>query len=262
MRQITLPSGMTGKIRGISLGRLNALMKDKATANDPGGWMEPIITNTWLETLDHGIYDAAKFNWMDALIADRAAAIIAAAAETYGPMFPISIQCPGCTKAYEWDINLTELETSPFSAEVLAKLAIGNNDFTTEVRGRTVHFVIPTGKTEATLMGYGKKKKKKDEDPEPPGAMDLVMCRILGVDGADTPEEVRAFFEDLEMWEVEELQSALDAFDGGVQTMVETECPRAECEEVARVQLPFGPTLFRPRKGLVVRLQPEPGQRR
>lgn len=283
--EIEAPSGLKGRIRNLT-GRDGRYLSDREVQRQ-GTLVEHILSNCWLETIDHGVYDAKREQprWSDVLQGDRTFILIQIRIATHGPTYPFKAQCANesCRKRrFEWEIDLDELPVRKLPEAARAKLASGENRFevrvpgTEELRepeasgdeltvsrrrpapiivpdtGTRIAFSLPTGADEkrAVKLQEQLRKASKGGDLETNNLVNAILLRVLDIEGVDRGKKDSGFLDYLEDRSLAELGTLLDRFDDfdcGVETTVEIECPT--CSLVQEVRLPFDEAFFFPRRG-------------
>ncbi len=238
-RHIILPSGLAGQLRGFKTKDAN-LLADKAGMKQ-GIIFERILDSCWEKTDDPGPYDVAgkKLDWLDVLVADRMAALVAVRAATYPEPYSFPVQCEveRCREPFHWDIDLDkQLTVKPLPPASIERFKNGNRfPITIPGTGHKAHFQLQTGRSEAAGVKLVKAR----------GATQLISCalylRVPEVEGVDNR---LAFFDDLDLGDANALIQAMDEADGGVETDIEIECP--SCATRQQIQLPFGREFFLP----------------
>lgn len=277
--EIRCPSGLTGKIRGLT-GKDGRFLSDAALQKS-GMMVDHILANCWEETLDPGFYQLdSKGNlpWGKVLIGDRMYVLIQIRIAGRGEStYDFKHQCenPQCRESFDWEIDLEELPVQMLSEQVRARFAAGHFELEcvvpgTEERrlltedgkglallkpkreivpgtGKKATFRLQTGADEAVLMklAQGKRKNKKPSGAteEENALTDMVRLRTLAIEGAP---DLNSFFDDMPLDSIARMLDRYDEQDCGVDTTIEIQCPA--CERLQEKNLPFGGDFFFQRK--------------
>lgn len=234
------PSGLGGRIRGLK-GKEMKLLSDKRKAKS-GNLFDELIEACWLETTTPGPYrltDKGRPAWIDVLAGDRFYVLLMIRCATYPDEpypFPVTCSASNCGDSFEWEVPLEELPVRKLSEENLKRFVEGV-PFEGSIGGRKIKFVLPTGRHEKLGQKY---VRGADAD-----LMQVLNVRITEIEGVDPAKRIE-FLEDLELCEHRNLLEQFDSVDCGVETGIEVVC--TSCGTTQRIDLPFGPAFFMPRK--------------
>jgi hypothetical protein len=238
-REVVLPSGAAGLVRGFKVREANMLAD--AAAMRAGTAYTRVLRECWVQTNAPGPYSDGPLDWDKALVCDRFVALMQVRIATYGSEYSFQVQCSAeaCRKKFQWDTDLVkDFPVKPVPAESLDVFAHGGNRFPITIAGRAAFFRL--------LVGADEAKNKTGASAARSRLMTVALdARIVEVQGVREHEKQR-WISDLDMGEVQEILATLDEADGGVDTDIDVEC--AECGNVFEVQLPFGRDFFVPSK--------------
>lgn len=274
--EIECPSGLTGKIRGLT-GKDGRYLTDPAL-NRSGALPDHILANVWEETTNPGFYrlnDKGKLTFGQVLVGDRMYALIQSRIAGRGDsMYQFPAQCAeeGCRKKFDWEIDLDDLPVQRLSQALRDQFTTGDFDLkcivpgsedrkllTTDQTtglvlakpkreivvgtGKTVTFRLQTGDDEAVLRKLQEKsrKKKREGSDEENAMVDMILTRTKAIDGV-SPEGMVEYLESLSLDSIAQLLDRYDEQDCGVDTTIEIECP--ECRGLRDITLPFGGDFF------------------
>jgi hypothetical protein len=249
--EIVCPSGFAGTIRRMTIRELDALSSRKA--NRAGTSLDLMFSQTWIGTSELGPYrppfvefpegsKGASVDWSKVFLGDRTHVMMELRRFVLGDEFGFDVTCPAalCRRRIEWQVDLSKLERKDMTEEVRAHLVEHGNEFvrTLPYSGKKVSFKMLTGADERRVVAATK---------DNPDALlsSTMLVRIVGVEGARTPSERRAFVENMDLEDATWIQQEWEAVDSGVSTDVEIECPH--CGKITRIELPFDADFFSPR---------------
>ncbi len=245
-QEITCPSGLIGRIRGMKV-REERILADRKLARS-GGQVDRLLSACWEETVDPAIYAFGdkKIDWGQVLQGDRFFALLLIRALTYGPEYAFSVNCqnPTCRARIDWELDLRELPVRELSDES-REVFLNGNRFQTVLpdSGKRVWFGLVTGAIERKLPQVRKSAGERV-------LSSVLAMRVQEIEGVESREK-RKFIEDLTMRDADFLMDEFDRVDCGVDTNIEIECP--ECFSVQEVELPFEKSFFMPGKERVKR---------
>jgi hypothetical protein len=207
-----------------------------------------VLASVWEETEAVGeVYDFPdnEIDWSHVLLCDRFTALLYARVATWGAEYSFRQQCGACRRRYTWELDITELEIKPLPQTSIAAYKEGNR-FTTTVlddsgEARKVIFQLVTPKLESKIV------QAADIAVSDRVTASLAQ-RIVSVEGLDPGKgAIKAWLNDLDMGSLYDLLQELDAYDGGIETEIEIECPH--CGEREELELPLDRSEFwNPRK--------------
>jgi len=239
--EITCPSGLSGRIRGMKA-REERILADRKLAKS-GGQVEQILSACWEETLEAGPYSfgLSAPNWSEVLVGDRLYALLQVRTVSYGPTYEFAVTCSNreCRARIDWELDLRDLPVTPLSDESRSALLADRTFGTVLPRaGRGVEFRLLRGADERRMSAQ---RRASGERP----LTTMLAMRIESIEGVETKDKLR-FLEDLEMADVSFLLGEFDRVDCGVETEIEVECP--ECLGLTSVELPFEKGFFLPQR--------------
>lgn len=248
---ITLPSGMTGEIRGMKGREAQALADPTLTRS--GKSVEIMLEACFLSVVEPGVYSfepGSKPKWTNVFLADRFQALIDIRIATWGAEYEFALQCGECRERYDWELDLRELPRKLMPEETRAQLKEGHNRFTCEGPDDSeITFKLANGADEATIAKLRRQNKGRW------GIVDALAVQVVNVSSImprdaqqDRPSQkaIRGWLEELDLLPLRAVLDAIQAHDGGVETDIETECPL--CQWRQEVALPFDGTFFYPKK--------------
>lgn len=239
MTEITCPSGLSGRIRGMKV-REERILTDRKLAKD-GGQVDALLAACWQDTLDAGPYDFADgtVDWAKVLQGDRFYALLQVRMATYGPEYAFEVTCQNeaCRAKIEWELDLNDLPVRALTPESLAAFSSGNR-FETILpdAGVRIGFRLLTGAEERKIPALRRGVRDRMISA-------MLSLRVTDIEGVDVRSK-RTFIEDLTMRDATFLIDAFQQVDCGVETAIEIECP--DCMTVQEVELPFDQTFFIP----------------
>jgi hypothetical protein len=245
---ITLPSGLSGEVRGLTGRDMRYLTNEKVVRDREVE--DYIVSHCWVSTVDSGPYELKgdSPDWTgQVLVGDRYYLLIAAREATYpGREYVVKLQCGqvGCKRRFEWEINLAELlakrtrRLAPKDAEVFR----AGNRFSETIpfSDKTFTFQLQTAaNARKTQMRIEQKKLGPKREQERVNAMvDVLAGLILEVDGVEKRREaIFDFLEALPMASLDALLPLIQAHDCGVDSDIDVECPY--CGGAMLIALPF-----------------------
>ena len=236
---ITCPSGLSGVMRGMKV-REERVFADRKLARR-GGQLDALLGACWEQTLDPGPYafGTEEIDWGAVLQGDRFYALLQLRALTYGAEYAFAVGCQeaSCRARFEWEIDLNALKVRRLSAESLAAFSGGNRfEATLPDAGVRLWFQLFTGADERKLPQLRRSAGERMLSA-------MLAQRVVEVEGV-SPQEKRAFLEELSLRDADYLVDEFDRVECGVDTTIEVECP--ECFTVQEVELPFDQGFFLP----------------
>jgi len=239
--EITCPSGLSGRIRGMKA-REERILADRKLAKS-GGQIDQILAACWEETLDPGPYTfgLSAPNWSEVLVGDRLYALLHVRSVSYGSMYEFAVTCSNreCRSRIDWELDLRDLPVTKLSDESRSAL----------LAGRTFHAVLPrAARAVAFRLLRGADERRMSAQRRASGERPLttmLAMRIESIEDVETKDKLR-FLEDLEMADVSFLLGEFDRVECGVETEIEVECP--DCLSLTTVELPFEKGFFLPQR--------------
>lgn len=260
--EITFPSGLRGRIRGL-VGRDFKLF-NRATAKTGEG-VTKILNSCWVETVDPGIYRAdasGRVNFADVLVGDRFYGIVGIRMAMYPPgcdeeMYTFKVHCtdPGCRATIEWQVKLADLPVRKLPKATADKLVAGVNEFETKLDdGTVVTFALQNGRGQAKAHRLQQHLTRHAERGQKPADIVLALAaRIVRISGVEVDEDDEhtayeqkvAWLEDLRGPMHRRILRAIEKADCGIETEIEVECD--ECGARQELDLPFDATFLFPK---------------
>ena len=252
---IECPSGLAGTVRKWKMSEGNVLSSKRIQKQNR--LIDELMAKTWMATKASGLCDYVMNGvgpkWTDVLAGDRMYALIQGRILTWGAEYDFKYQCDNssCSRAFWWQIDLSELPVKKLSEEDAAIFKDGNK-FTEEcemsdedgkVIRRKITFQLMTGTTQRRAI-------RESEDPanQDKALTTSLASRILDVEGVkfDKKRTIATWLDDQDLDLMLQLVEIFDAHDCGVQTGIEIECQH--CNNEMSVELPFGRTFYLPEK--------------
>lgn len=231
MPQVTCPSGLSGEIRKLKVREENFLVNAKKARS--GTAIIEVLSGVWIQTTDPGPY---KFdgnpNWSKVLLGDQMHAIIQMRIATFGSTFVFPTQCghPLCRAPFEWEVDLSKLPVQPLS-EPSRRIFLDDNRFPATIAstGQKVWFRL-------LLVEAQKKYRMLRREKQDELSTESMRMQIIEVEGVDR-KNLRAFIDDMDSDDADDLRRQFDDAGCGVETTVKIECP--ECDTQSEIELPF-----------------------
>ena len=173
---------------------------------------------------------------------DRNALMIAIRVSGYGREYEPSFNCPQCEVQTELQIDLADLGIKPLELEPAEAFA-NKFYFDLPVTKKQVAFRFLTGEEEEKILKTLEIKKKKGIQND-----NLVTTRLLSsiveIDGVSDRNKISKFVQFMPARDSLALRKFIDKHEPGVDMTVEFMCQN--CDHVADISLPMGPTFFWP----------------
>lgn len=240
MIEVTCPSGLQGRIRGMKVKDEQLFINRKLASS--GRIITELLKAVWESTIDPGPYafGDGEPHWEQVLSSDRTHILIQLRVASYGTDYEFRVTCGSCRKLYGWGVDLAEdIDVVPVSETGLASVKSNEPISVPLTDGRTAKCRLMRGEDDTFLATLGTKDEAK--------VMTYHLARrITEIDGKHRWPDIVAIVEDMEAVVGDRLWDATDALEGGVETMFDVECPA--CGNVQQVLLPFGAEFFSSRK--------------
>ena len=242
-REVTLPSGAKGRIRGLKGRELN-LFANRSAAR-AGKTSQQILKNVWIETIDPGpLYSEEGVDWSSAPQCDRFTAIFYARIATYGNDLEFPYKCSSCGKKCTWCEDLSQRPIKMLPESSIEAFKAGN-----KLKGtvedpdggvRSFVFQLLTPKLEEKI------EQVQSLAPTEKATASLAQ-RIVSIEGLeDGKGPVKAFLNDLDAVPLLDLMELMDAADGGINTTITVVCP--SCGDEEDMELPLEEAFWAPPK--------------
>lgn len=244
-KEITLPSGAKGIVRGLKGAEINLFANAQAARR--GRTAMELLKNVWVKTLDSGpLHEGDSIDWDEAPKCDRFYALFCARIATYGKEYAFPHQCTDltCRKTFEWVEDLEKLPVTALPEKSIVCFK-DNNRFSTEVmdnetQTRKVIFQLLTPKIE------GKVEQVQSLAPTEKATASLSQ-RIVSIAGiGEEKADIKKFFADLDAGTLYDLIYEMDLVDGGIETEIQIECPH--CGNIMEEDLPLLAAFWSPVK--------------
>ena len=242
MLEVTCPSGLQGRVRGMKVKDEQLFANRKLLQS--GRVISELLKSCWLETIDPGPYNFEDQPvWDTVLAADRTYLLIKIRIASYGTDYEFRVTCNNCRKLYGWAIDLEkDMDIIPVSDIGVQSVKSGEPLPVQLMDGSNAQCRLLTGEDEAFLSALGVKDENK--------LLSYHMARrIVQIGKWDRFPDIVAAVEDMEAAVGDRLWDELDALEGGVETTFDVEC--GSCGNVQQVMLPFEAGFFSSRKRFV-----------
>ena len=241
MTEVTCPSGLRGRIRGMKVKDEQLFANRKLTRS--GRVLSELLKSCWVETLDSGPYtfeDDTRIHWDTILSSDRTYLLLQIRVATYGKDYEFKVVCDSCDRKYGWGVDLLkDIETVPVPQIGIEHVRTGEPILIKFGDGQVAKCKLSTGEDEIFLATSVDKNQASI-------LSNALARRIVELDGTNLFRQIREKVEDLEAAHADELWDATDEIEGGVNTSFHVECP--SCGNTQQVILPFEAGFFSSRK--------------
>lgn len=221
---------------------ISELMGDATKASKMASLFDKLLKTCWLETTNSGVYKEFDGDWSMALVGDRLFVLLEIRKATYGSKYEFDIQCQmvQCRNKIQWEMSLDDLPVQPLSDESKDIFKAGNRfEAAIPSDGKKIWFKLMTGVDETRIA----KSATNNGDAGP--LVEALLARVTEIEGVSAGDR-RAFIEDMEMADFNDLIDVFDEADGGVETTFDVQCN--ECGRIQEVELPFDRDFLLPRK--------------
>ena len=173
---------------------------------------------------------------------DRNALMVAIRVSGYGREYEPSFNCPSCEVQTDLKIDLADLGIKPLEIEPAGPFE-NRFYFQLPLTKKTVGFRFLTGEEEEKILKTLEVKKKKGIQND-----NLVTTRLMSsiveIDGVTDRNQISKFVHFMPARDSLALRKYIDKHEPGVDMTVEFMCQN--CDHVADITLPMGPTFFWP----------------
>lgn len=220
---ITLPSGKSVTLRGMTTREMDILANKKAMKDGEG--INEIAKNCIVSHSEDFHYDTA-------LQGDRYSIIVNIRRITYPGHYEFQIQCPDCNTKTTYKVDLESLEIKALDGRPTEGL-----EFVFPRCKKKITYHLPTGIDEKEIL---KMKKKYSENL-------LSMALMVYTDEIDG-EKIKKleFFQNLDAYDVLAFQDDLSERNCGIETGIEIEC--SNCDNEFEAEMPITKDFFLPKK--------------
>ena len=230
--QKTLPSGLSGEIRGLKGREIKKLGESQNPYFD-------VLDGCWLKTLAAGPYvlhDGERPRWTEVLSGDIMTALLAVSEATFGAKRVVNWPCEshGC-RSQVAALNATPIDVTkniairPLAPEMLAAFRDGNR-IEAVVDGKRLWHRLATGADIAAAFARAGKGK--------PDIFEALERRIVEIEGVrDFPQDRIAWLEELELADLRAFGKTMNSRECGPEQTFQTQC--AFCKLVQDVPIPF-----------------------
>lgn len=232
---VVCPSGLVVQVRKAKIRDFQLLQDRKevkagrATAN----LIKACVTNV----VDPGPY-GDKIDWTKVLVGDQMVAMLAVRRVTHGDAFDFDVTCPHCRARISWSVNLTDLAMQPYSAEAIA-LFKASKPCVATVIGKTFefeHVTVELASRAAKLIETERRNAAGKQQSSGNALAEGVLIRLISVEGVEKAQ-LREWVEDLDLDVLKQIRSALEKYDGGIETEIAVECEA--CGAAPEIELPL-----------------------
>lgn len=227
--EFKFPSGMIGKIRGMTAGEQN-MFADKKKFKQEG--LDGLLKKCIVEPTD--------LNLKEMLIGDKFFAIFQIRRLTYGDKYSFRTICPFCDEPGKYYVNLDEFKTRYLEnrkVEGIEPDQIEKIPFELPFTKKKVLFRLLKGKDEKYQQEIAKKKSDKI-------LTSTLMLHVQEIEGEDMVTE--EFFESIPAYDAQALRDFIDECDCGIETEITVTCN--ECDADFELDLPLTSDFFFPKK--------------
>jgi hypothetical protein len=174
-----------------------------------------------------------KLHWEHVAAVDRIYALIHLRMLSYRKDYRFRVNCRNCELAFDWSLDLTELDVIEMAPEGIEHLKTGEPIPVTLDGGLSVLVRVLTGEDETFLA-------TSEVDEELLGVH--LARRIVKIGEAQAYDEVVSAIKELRASDADELRSLTDDIEGGIETTFDVQCK--SCKAVQKVILPFEADFF------------------
>jgi len=232
--EVVCPSGLKGVLRAMKV-KEEGLFGNKALMRQHR-IIDKLLEACWEKTLDPGPYRVSaesKLSWERVAAVDRIYAIIQLRMLSYRKDYRFRVNCRNCELAFDWALDLTELDIIEMAPEGVDNLKTGEPIPIQLDNGLQVLARVLVGEDETFLA-------TTDGDDELLSTH--LARRIVKIGEAQAYDDVVAAIKELRAADADELRSITDDIEGGVETMFDVQCKG--CKAVQKVLLPFEADFF------------------
>ena len=204
---------------------------------------EDILTNesfikngTVLDRVLQSLIVDNKIRVKDLFVGDKNALLVASRIYGYGPEYKSSIRCPSCRTVSEHQINLQDLEHTPFEENV------ATHGVEVDYNSKSLFLTIPRNEVKLELRLL--KEEKQTQKNKKTGLVDLYKRIIKSVNGNSSPVYIEQYINSMAAVDSRYLRGIYAKLIPNVDFSVELECP--ECSTVSKVEVPLNAEFFWP----------------
>lgn len=240
MSEITCPSGLQGRVRGMRVKDEELFTNKKLVRSNKV--ISSLLAQCWEKTLDPGPYRMEDpLDWDLISSSDRIYALIQIRIASYGEDYEFRVTCNNtmCEHSYAWGVDLNELDIQPMSDRGKTFLKTGEPIPVELSDGTKVLCRLPNGEDETFMATL-------DAQDDSRSLTYHLARRVAEINGEKHWDDVLAFVEELPARLGDELWDVTDEIEGGVEMTFDVKCPK--CGNVQQVILPFEAGFFSSRK--------------
>lgn len=238
--RVVCPSGLIGEVRALKVAEILAMQDPKSLRQ--GKVFNQLVASCWQTTIDPGPYhfDASQPPpWSHMLHCDKMVALRDIRALTGGSDYEFEMKCSHCEHRYVWVQPLHELKSKPLPQDTIERVRQRQNFFV-DISGDRVEFRQLINADDEQLV----RLTRDGASPTTAG----FICRIVQVtaqNGAvfSDAQEIGTWLSELDPISFDELETALDDTDGGLELRTEVECP--SCAQTETVIVPLFQSISR-----------------
>lgn len=240
----TCPTGLTVNVRKLKVAELNFLM-DRKRFKEP--FADPLLEKCIVGIENPGVYvegapyawkPGAAFDWKEATVGDRTAALIAIYRATYGDLYDYDPICASadCQKRIRWSVPISKLSYTLCSDETLALYRAGNKAPFKMGGVDIIYKVLLTGSDAVAAEAL-------IEDNQDRMMSVALSQRLLSITGVNDQQKL-AWIDNLDGDEMLGLRDVLSKNDAGYDNEFLVEC--GKCGMQQQGALPLDRTFFLP----------------
>jgi hypothetical protein len=253
MTEIVCPSGLRGRVRGMTVGDEDVLSKVTRTAVKGGKASDAIyqiVQNCWVDVIDPGPYtDMTTLQINRLLSVDMQYALMQVRAASWGDMVNVEADCPHGHRV-SGDVPISGCDFRPPSPQALQAIRTdGAVDFKLPSIGRIVKFWPLT-------VGVEERATDAMEAMPNEPVSEALVARIAEIEGFDanlmdteTEMDIRGWIKQMPSADAMALRRAMAEADGAIDTEVHIPCD--EDQSVAVADIMVTADFFAPRAGRI-----------
>lgn len=237
--EVLCPSGLKGVLRGMRV-REEGLFGNKALMRQHQ-IIDKLLECCWEQTLDPGPYrldGEGKLNWSMVAATDRVYAMLQLRILTYRADYTFRVTCKTCDLVFPWTVELDALDVIDMAEEGIHNLQTGEPYIVELGNGSKVACRVLRGEDEVFLAT----SKQSDET----ALAAQLARRVVRIGDATAWDDVLSVVSDLPAGHADDLRTATDDIEGGVETTFDVKC--SSCGGIQRVLLPFEADFFSTQK--------------
>lgn len=176
----------------------------------------------------------------DMLVGDRNAIMIWLRATGYGEMYPVKLTDPNTSEEFDYEVDLSALESKPLSAE-----PDENGLFTFELprSKKTIKFKLLTVNDESNIIKMAETRSKKLKSQISNTLTYRLEAQIVDIEGNQDKSHISQFLQVMPAFDSLKFREYSDSIEPGINMTVEVEGPSGETFPVI---VPIGLNFFWP----------------